>query len=96
MLDKQRRVAQAIKRPNLTLNAEREPAGLVFGLAALFLLIGFGLVMPWMFVAGLLILCLIPILQKIAKYDPQFFAIYQRQLRYKAYYPARSTPWCKR
>jgi type IV secretion system protein VirB3 len=31
----------------------------------------------------------------MAKFDPDLSKVYLRQLRYRAYYPPRSTPWMK-
>ena len=35
------------------------------------------------------------VLRRMARDDPQFWAVYRRNRRYRAYYPARSTPWRK-
>jgi type IV secretory pathway TrbD component len=32
-------------------------------------------------------------LRKLATYDPQFFAIYRRHIRYAPLYKAHGTPW---
>jgi len=36
---------------------------------------------------------LLALLRLMAKADPKLRQVYLRQLRYHAYYPARSTPW---
>lgn len=45
-------------------------------------------------VVGILLwISLVPVLRYLAKRDPQMFKVYMRHVRYKGYYPARSTPF---
>lgn len=78
-------------RENLFMNGEREPV-MLLGLFSFTLIIGFqdlraatfGLTL-WF--GGLYWL------RVMAKKDPKMRKIYFRQLKYKSYYPARSTPF---
>lgn len=81
---------RALHRPNLVLGGERElvlfTALLAGGLAAVALSVVAVLVgaAVWFGCVGLL--------RRMAKADPQLSRVYLRQLRYRAYYAARSRP----
>jgi len=88
------RLNQALVRPLLVAGGEREPTGVMIGC-------GFGmLAMGWQFVslacATIGVLCLtigLYAVQRMAKRDPQMFAVYRRFIGYRDFYPARSTPF---
>jgi len=84
-------IYRALQRPHLLMGAERKlvliagavSAALVFSVMTL-LSIVIGVVF-W----GLSIL----IFRRMAKADPYMFEVYLRHIKYRRYYPARSTPW---
>lgn len=77
-------------RPNLFLGCDREMAMFSALLSAILILAA----QDWiaLFVGIILWFTSIWALRLMAKSDPQMRLIYLRQRRYKAYYPARSTP----
>jgi type IV secretory pathway TrbD component len=88
------RLAQSLVRPLLVAGGEREPTGVVVGAGLGMLALGwqFGSVMC----AAVGVLCLTAgmyAVRRIAKRDPQMFAVYRRFLLYRSFYPARSTPF---
>lgn len=85
---------QAFIRPLLVGGGEREPMGLVVitGLGLLVLSVQFWSF--WSLICGLFCLFgIAPYLVQIAKKDPKAFAVYNRYMKYRAFYPARSTPY---
>lgn len=89
-------IFQALTRPLLVGGGEREPMGVtvITGLGLIALGIQFWSLLA--LIVGVLILCLIPPrLVQIAKKDPRAFAVYSRYMKYREYYPARSTPYSK-
>jgi type IV secretion system protein VirB3 len=84
-------VYQSVIRPILFLGGDRELtmiAGLLCA-AAIFS------VQTWVSVAVGILVWLIGLyfLQKMAKADPLLSRVYLRHIAYKAFYPARSSPW---
>lgn len=81
---------RALHRPNLVMGGERElvlSSGLLAG----------GLVVEAMNLVALAVgsavwFGCVALLRWMAKSDPQMSRVYLRQLRYRAYYPARSRP----
>ena len=81
---------RALHRPNLVMGGERElvlTSGLLAG----------GLVVEAMNLVALAVglavwFGCVALLRLMAKADPQMSRVYLRQLRYRAYYPARSRP----
>ena len=87
-------LSQALTRVLLVNGCERTPFGLVMAGVA-----GLGTV-TWQdrsIVAGVCALLLgtvgLTLLRRMARHDPLFWRVYQRNRRYKSFYPARSTPW---
>jgi type IV secretory pathway TrbD component len=88
------RFHKSVTRHFLFAGAEREAAGVVFGL-------GGGLIaMAWQFMSvacAVLAILFLTVgayaIRQIAKRDPQMFRVYRRYIGYRAYYPARSTPF---
>jgi type IV secretory pathway TrbD component len=93
------RLNQSLVRPLLVAGAERKPAGVTIGC-------GLGmLACAWQFVSwpcavvGLLFLCVVlPVLQTIAKRDPQMFDVYRRYISAypQSFYPARPSAFGRR
>jgi type IV secretion system protein TrbD len=85
------RIHKAGTRPHLFLGGDRELV-LFTGLVA------FALTVPsfqWASIVTGIALWLVALylLRKMAKTDPLMRHVYLRQLRYRRYYAARSTPW---
>ena len=89
-------ISQALTRPLLIGGCERTGFGLVVGAGAGLLMLAW---QSWSVVAaagGASILSGgLAVLRRMARNDPQFWAVYRRNRRYRAFYPARSTPWRK-
>ena len=79
---------RVLVRPNLFLGGERLPVMvtlLVFGS------IGINSQNPWIIAACFLLwLLALGVFRQLAKWDPQWIAIYLRQLKYRNHYPART------
>ncbi len=93
MSDELRRIPihRALTRPQLVAGGEREPV-LLIGLIA-FILIMVGLSLPTT-IAGIVIMMFgVPLLQRMAKADPNLTQVYFRHIRYKNQIGAKSTPW---
>jgi type IV secretory pathway TrbD component len=91
------KLSQALVRPPTVGGGEREPMGVVIGGGVMLL------AMAWQFLSvlclaiGLVLLTAgVYLVQRIHKRDPLMFAVYRRFLPYRAYYPARSTPFRRR
>jgi type IV secretory pathway TrbD component len=90
------KVFQSLVRPPSVGGGEREPMGVVVG----------GLMMlayAWQFasaaclaVGATLLTVGVYLVRRIHRRDPLMFAVYRRFLPYRAYYPARSTPFRRR
>lgn len=89
-------ISQALTRALLVGGCERTGFGLVVGAGAGLLELAW---QSWSVVAaagGALFLTLgLTALRRMARSDPQFWAVYRRNRRYRAFYPARSTPFRK-
>ncbi len=84
---------RALHRPNLFLGGERE---LVMSIGV----ICAGLIVssqnwPATLVGSIVWFVSLSICRMMAKIDPHLVRVYLRHLKYKNYYPPRSTPWCE-
>ena len=81
-------------RPLLIGGCERTGCGLVGGAGAGLLMLAW---QSWSVVAAAggagILSGGLAVLRRMARDDPQFWAVYRRNRRYRAFYPARSTPW---
>ena len=86
-------IYRVLHRPNLVLGGDRE--AVIFSL----LILGGIAIASSSLIVGVICfiieLGVISVLREIAKVDPKMLPIYFRQLKYKNYYPARSTPFRK-
>jgi type IV secretion system protein TrbD len=88
------RLAQSLVRPLLVAGGEREPIGVVVGTGLGMLALGWQFASPVCAAMGVLCLTVgLYAVRRIAKRDPRMFAVYRRFLQYRAFYPARSTPF---
>ncbi len=84
---------RALSRPNLILGGERNLVLLTVLVAATLIMIGQSLLSVGV---GLLLYVLGQgALSAMAKSDPEMSKVYLRSLRYRNFYPPRSTPWRK-
>ena len=89
-------ISQALTRPQLVAGCERAGFGLATGAGAGLVMLAWQSWSPVAAAGGVLFLTLgLTLLRRMARNDPQFWAVYQRNRRYRAFYPARSTPWRK-
>jgi type IV secretory pathway TrbD component len=82
------RIHPSLVRPVLIGGAEREPMVVVLGLVAA-LVTAFRPNLVTYSLAALLILVGLPRLRRLARRDPQFFAVLRRHVHVAGYYPAR-------
>lgn len=81
----------SLHRHNLVLGAERELA-MISALIAF--LVGFGGMTIISGVSALTFwLCVICLLRKMARHDPQLSQVWRRHIRLQEYYPAKSSRW---
>ncbi|MDP3768020.1 MAG: conjugal transfer protein TrbD [Dehalococcoidia bacterium] len=85
-------IVRATLRPFLTLGAETQPLLLIGGVCLIVALLSQDL--ATIAYCAVVWLVTLPMLRMVAKADPMMMRVYLRQLRYRNYYPARSTPWC--
>lgn len=94
---RQTHVAHALHRPNLVFGCDRELvlfSGLLCGvliytaLTGGYVSIALGAAYAWKRIVSFL--------REMAKADPRMRYVYVRHLRYRPYYPARSTPFCRK
>ncbi len=87
-------ISQALTRPLLIGGCERTGFGLVVGAGAGLLMLAW---QSWSVVAAVegaaILFGGLAVLRRMARRDPQFWAVYRRNRSYRAYYPARSTPY---
>ena len=85
------KIHAALNKPNLLFGAERELILLVGLFSAMMIFIA----MTWQtFIVGVVLwVILSTLLRMMAKADPLMSKIYLRQLKYKSFYPAHSTPF---
>jgi len=85
------KVHSALNRPNLLLGAERELT-LMLGLICTIMVF---LALTWQtaLLGTLLWVIILSLLRMMAKADPIMSKIYLKHLKYKAFYPAHSTPF---
>lgn len=81
---------RALHRPNLVMGGERELV-LTTGLLAAGLVVE-AMNLVALAVGGAVWFVCVALLRRMAKGDPQMSRVYLRQLRYRAFYPARSRP----
>jgi type IV secretion system protein TrbD len=84
-------IPRVLSRHNLLMGGEREPvliSGLVFGGVAVSSMTIVAIVS-----CGLLWFLSLAVWRWMAKADPQLTRIYQRNLKYRSYYPAFSRPY---
>jgi type IV secretory pathway TrbD component len=84
-------IHRALHRPHLLLGAEREPV--LYTLIVAFTLVFAALSWPALLVGAALWLVGLGVLRSLAKADPHMTRVYLRHIRYRPYYPARSTPF---
>jgi len=86
-------IPRVLSRHNLILGAEREPvlvtALMCGGVALSSMTIVAGVV------CGVIWLASLALFRWMAKVDPQLTRVYQRNLKYRGYYPAASRPYRK-
>lgn len=84
-------VHSALNRPNLFLGGERELM-LLLGLMCA-LLVFIALTLPTIIMGAVIWIVFSSLLRMMAKSDPLMSKIYIKQIKYKSYYPAHSTPF---
>ena len=86
-------VFTALNKPNLLLGAERELTLFIGLFSALLVFIA----LTWQtFILGIALwFGVMVLLRMMAKKDPMLSKIYLRHIKYKAFYPAHSTPFVK-
>jgi type IV secretion system protein VirB3 len=88
---------QSLTRDILISGGEREPAGVVIGTGMFFLAAAWQFVsLPGLLVSAFTLSTGLYAVRSLARRDPRTFRVYQRYLHYRAYYPARSTPFRRR
>lgn len=87
------KIHSALNKPNLLFGAERELILLLGLFSAMMVFIA----MTWQtFIVGIVMwVVLSTLLRMMAKADPMMSKIYLRQLKYKSFYAAHSTPFKK-
>ena len=89
-------ISQALTRPLLIGGCERTGFGLVIGAGAGLLMLAW---QSWSLVAAaggaVILFGGLAVLRRMARSDPQFWAVYRQSRRYARRYPARSTPYRK-
>ena len=87
-------ISQALTRTLLMAGCERTGFGLVVAAGAGLLMLAW---QSWSIPACMggitILLGGLAVLRRMARHDPQWWAVYRRNRRYKAFYPARSTPF---
>lgn len=84
-------IHSALNRPNLFLGGERDLMLLLMMMCALLIFIA---LTPLTIIMGVLIwIVFASLLRMMAKSDPLMSKIYIKQLKYKPFYPAHSTPF---
>ena len=87
-------ISQALTRPLLIGGCERTGFGLVVGAGAGLLMLAW---QSWSLVAAaggaFILFGGLGVLRRMARSDPQFWAVYRQSRRYAPHYPARSTPY---
>lgn len=84
-------IHSALNRPNLFLGGERELM-LLLGLMCA-LLVFIALTLPTIIMGAGIWIVFSSLLRMMAKSDPLMSKIYIKQIKYKSYYPAHSTPF---
>lgn len=91
------KLCQALVRPPDVGGGEREPMGVVIGGGLMMLALAWQFLSLLCLAIGLVLLTAgIYLVRRIHKRDPLMFAVYRRFLAYRAFYPARSTPFRRR
>lgn len=91
-----RALNQALTRPETVAGAEKKPLGYVVAAGIMFAMFG------WIYLSAPAALASaanlfggVPLLRRLAKHDPQLFAIYRANLPYKQRYSARASARAK-
>jgi type IV secretion system protein VirB3 len=87
---RQSRIHTALHRSPLWMGGDRE---LVMSAAGLAILLGYTLQLVPTLIGIALWFVSLRLLRNMAKADPRMRGVYDRHRRYRAYYPARSTPF---
>ncbi|MCD0253092.1 VirB3 family type IV secretion system protein [Xanthomonas campestris pv. campestris] len=82
------RIYRALNRPNLFMGGERKLVQSLLGFSGVVLVSNPVSIGTWL-VVGLVYSCGLYGLRRLAKKDPMFSRIYQRQLKLQPYYPPR-------
>ena len=91
------KLCQALIRPPDVGGGEREPMGVVIGGGLLMLALAWQFLSLLCLAIGLVLLTAgVYLVRRIHKRDPLMVAVYRRFLGYRAFYPARSTPFRRR
>ena len=91
------KVFQSLVRPPSVGGGEREPMGVVVGGGLMMLAYAWQFASAVCLVTGATLLTVgVYLVRRIHRRDPLMFAVYRRFLPYRAYYPARSTPFRRR
>lgn len=86
------KVFKALTEQPTVAGGEREPMGIVVGGAIMMFAMAWQFLSILCLVIGLILLTVgMYLVRRIYKRDPMMFAVYRRQLPYRAYYPAKST-----
>lgn len=84
-------IHRSLNRPDLMFGCERKPLYCLGLIAAVMIFSSYNLYIAG---AGLVVFCAgVYLLRRMAKADPFMSLIFQRAVRYRYYYPARSTPF---
>ena len=91
------KLCQAPVRPPDVGGGEREPMGVVIGGGLMMLALAWQFLSVLCLAIGLVLLTAgVYLVRRIHRRDPLMVAVYRRFLAYRAFYPARSTPFRRR
>lgn len=86
-------IHRSLNRPDLVFGCERKPLYMLGLIAAVMIFSSFNL---YIASAGFFFFSIgVYLLRRMAKKDPFMSVIFPRAMKYKIYYPARSTPFAK-
>lgn len=86
-------IHRVLSRPNLIMGCERIPLIICIGMS---LTLGYSMQLGAVIAAVILWVCGLAVLRWAAKTDPHLLLKYWRSVKYRAYYPARATPFRSR
>lgn len=85
-----RTINEALTRPETVAGAEKKPLGVVVTFGVMFGMFAWFYLSPIPLLASVILLFAgVPLLRRIAKADPQMFAVYRANMNLQARYPAR-------